>query len=85
MEALALEVCVVAPRVAGIPELVNDSCGMLFTPSDWNQLADAISSLADDPELRQRMGANGRRRVEQIFDIERAVEPLVERFSGARP
>ena len=37
MEALACKVPVVAPSVAGIPELVvHNETGLLFTPSDWN-------------------------------------------------
>jgi glycosyltransferase involved in cell wall biosynthesis len=46
MEAMALGVPVVASRVAGIPELVTSGLnGMLFDPSDWAALMDAIDLL----------------------------------------
>ena len=83
MEAMALGVPVVATRVAGIPELVRDGeTGLLFDPADWQGLADAIASLAVDPERRARLAAAGRRKIEEEFAIERAVSPLRALFDG---
>ena len=43
MEAMASSVAVVAPWIAGIPELVvHEQCGLLYAPARWDQLADAI-------------------------------------------
>ena len=85
MEALALDVPVVAPHVAGIPELVvHDETGLLYRPADWDDLAAQLIRLANDPELRRRLADNGRRRVEEEFEIGRAVEPLHRRFERLR-
>jgi colanic acid/amylovoran biosynthesis glycosyltransferase len=82
MEAMALGLPVIASRVAGIPELVtDDQHGLLFCPTDWNELAEKIDQLIADPELRQRLGQAGRSRVELAFEINRAIEPLAIRFS----
>ena len=81
MEALALEVPVIAPCVAGIPELVDDTCGLLFAPGDWDQLANALGQMLQDPQRRLRMGKEGRQRIEAEFDVRRAVEPLLSRFA----
>ena len=82
MEAMALGVPVVATRVAGIPELVRDGdTGLLFDPADWDGLADAIARLADDPALRARLAAAGKRRIADEFAIERAVAPLPALFA----
>ncbi len=81
VEAMALGVPVIAPRLAGIPELVLDGqSGLLFTPAHWPELSQAMVRLAGDPEERSRLGKEGRRRVEAEFDIERAVEPLWQRL-----
>jgi glycosyltransferase involved in cell wall biosynthesis len=57
MEALALGVPVVATRVGGIPELVDDGAsGLLVDPGDPDGLAAAILTLTD-PELRARLAA----------------------------
>lgn len=77
MEALGLNVPVIAPRVAGIPELVEDGvAGLLFAPADWNALAGCLSRLLADPQLRARLAQAGRERVRAEFDADRACIPL---------
>ena len=78
MEALALGVPVVAPCVAGIPELVEHGVsGLTFPPGDWSKLAAALKQMLADPELRQRLAAEGKRRVEAEFFVERSINPLL--------
>lgn len=56
MEALALGRPVVATRVGGIPELVDDGVeGLLVPPDDPRALADAVLRVADDEGLRERL------------------------------
>lgn len=81
MEAMAVGTPVIAPRLAGIPELVEDGCGLLYAPAHRAELAERMTRLLRDPELRARLGEAGRQRVLEEFVVERAVEPLVERFS----
>jgi colanic acid/amylovoran biosynthesis glycosyltransferase len=86
MEAMAHGIPVVAPGLGGIPELVrHERVGLLFEPGDWAGLARALARMATDPELRERMGKRGRERVEAHHDVERAVEPLFERFAARSP
>jgi colanic acid/amylovoran biosynthesis glycosyltransferase len=86
MEAMAMGLPVIAPRVAGVPELVDEGrSGLLFDPADWKGLADRIRTLVGDARLRHRMGAWGQHRVGVEFDIDRAVEPLVEAFERCMP
>lgn len=84
MEALAMQVPVVAPAITGIPELViHQQTGLLFTAGRWDELGDCIAALGADPALRAALGARGRERVLAEFDADRAAEPLVALFSGA--
>jgi glycosyltransferase involved in cell wall biosynthesis len=86
MEAMAMGVPVIAPDVAGIPELVqHGESGLLFTAGDWDQLAERMSALGNDPALRARLALAARRRIEGQFDIADAVLPLLERLVGAAP
>lgn len=82
MEAMAVGTAVIAPRLAGIPELVEEGCGLLYTPAHRSELAERMVRLLRDPDLRARLGEAGQRRVMEEFVVERAVEPLVERFSN---
>ena len=84
MEALAMEVPVIAPRVAGIPELVEHGVsGLLFAPGHWNELGEQLERLLGDEALRRRLALEGKRRVEAEFDIHRAIEPLLARFGAS--
>lgn len=81
MEALALGKPVIATRVAGIPELVRDGeTGLLFTPSDWNELAAHIRALATDDALRSSLGSNGPRRIAEEFDVRKSAAQLAALF-----
>ena len=82
MEAMALRLPVIAPRLAGIPELVTDEQhGLLFCPSDWDDLAEKMMRLSTDPILRAGLGQAGRAKIEAEFETYHAVKPLVALFS----
>lgn len=82
IEAMALGKPVVASRIAGIPELVNDGVnGLLFTPSDWSELQACLRRVLRDPTLRTRLGRAGRDTVTARFRIEDAAKRLERHFS----
>lgn len=86
MEAMALGVPIVASRVAGVPELVADGEeGLLFRPSDWNDLRDCMARLLTDGALRGRLRAAALEKIEREYAIERAVEPLIFQLTGRIP
>lgn len=61
LEAMASGAAVAASRRAALPEVVGES-GLLFDPTDVGAIAEALSSLMNDPAIRQRLGAKGRER-----------------------
>jgi glycosyltransferase involved in cell wall biosynthesis len=70
LEAMAAGLPVVASSVGGIPELVLEGeTGFLVPPGDPQRLAGAIERLLDDPPLRRRLGAAGRTRVQERFNL----------------
>ena len=74
LEAMVMAKPVVTTNVVGNPELVVDGItGFLVPPRDPQALADRILTLLKDENLRKRMGAAGRRRVEEKFTIEKMV------------
>jgi colanic acid/amylovoran biosynthesis glycosyltransferase len=86
MEALSLGVSVIASRVAGIPELVEEGqTGLLFAPSNWEELTQALDRLASDSALRAQLGAAGPARVEKEFDIRTSALRLRCLFQGGDP
>ncbi len=78
-EAMALERAVVATRVGGIPEIVEDGVsGVLVPAASPEDLGDAILALLKDPERRRELGLAGRARVEQHFRF----ETMMRRYEG---
>ena len=68
MEAMASRIPVIASRVAGISELVEDGVsGFLVPPGDTDSLTDRRDRLLSDPALCGQMGEVGRAKVEAEF------------------
>jgi len=81
-EAMASGLPVVATNVGGIPELVVDGkTGLLVPPGDATSLADALSRLIDDPDLRYRLGVEGYHRISTYFRWEDKVSKLEQVYS----
>jgi sugar transferase (PEP-CTERM/EpsH1 system associated) len=72
LEAMSAGLPVIAMRVGGNPEIVEDGrSGWLLAPGDVEALADRLEQLAGSPEIRQRVGDAGRRRVFEHFTLAR--------------
>lgn len=77
LEAMAMEVPVVATAVGGIPEAVVDGeTGRLVPPGEAGPLAAAAADLLSDPRERRAMGGAARRRVTERFSTERMLGEL---------
>jgi glycosyltransferase involved in cell wall biosynthesis len=82
LEAMAAGLPVVSSRVGGVPELVVDGeTGILVRPGDASALAAALSGLIADPAKRRSLGAAGRARAEERFDLEPFRRAHVELYS----
>jgi colanic acid/amylovoran biosynthesis glycosyltransferase len=82
MEAMATGRPVLTTRIAGIPELVQDGqTGLLVSPGSAAELTAALARLADDAELRERLGQAGRRWVEAEFDARKNAAQLADLFA----
>lgn len=74
VNAMALRRPVVATNVGGLPEIVKDGeTGVLVPPGEAKTMAGAVSELLDDPERMDHMGRLGRRRAENLFDLDRQI------------
>lgn len=75
IEALGAALPCVASRTGGLPEVARDEVeALLVPPGDAGALRAAVGRLLGDPALGARLGAAGRRRVEERFTVARMVE-----------
>jgi glycosyltransferase involved in cell wall biosynthesis len=87
LEAAAVGLPVVATRVGGVAEVVEDGVsGFLVPPGDPTALAQAMEKIeALTPEQRRAMGARGRALVEQRYSTGSVVDMWERLYSGLLP
>jgi glycosyltransferase involved in cell wall biosynthesis len=91
LEAMALQVPVVATRIAGVPRLVVDGLnGLLVEPGHIAGLAAAVRRIAADSDLRARLACAGRATIEEGYSfavrmqkIRRMYDDLCDRHESA--
>ena len=82
-QAMAAGLPVVASRIGGIPETVEDGvCGILVEPGDSGQLADALIMLGKDGNLRKKFGEAGRLKACNEFDSHVVASKTVNYYSS---
>lgn len=82
MEAFALGRPAIATYIAGIPELIDEQCGWVVPAGSIERLTQALEQcLSEHPDKLQAMGIEGRKRIEQMHDINLLGEQLKQAFS----
>lgn len=83
LEAMACEVPVVASRVGGIPEEVNDrETGRLFAAGSWQGLGECLLEILENPTRSALMGTAARKRVEDHFSLRGFVKEYEALFAS---
>jgi glycosyltransferase involved in cell wall biosynthesis len=84
IEAMAHGRPVVGTSVGGLAELVVDGeTGILVPPRDVTRLREALLRLLGDPDLRRRMGAAARARIEELCSWETVAPQVLETYRRA--
>lgn len=80
-EGMAMGLAVIASRIGGLPDLIeNDISGLLVPPGDAEALAGAMSKLAASPLLIHDLARAGRLRVVSSFDINSTADGIEQRL-----
>ncbi|WP_051261365.1 glycosyltransferase [Desulfovibrio inopinatus] len=82
MEAMAMGVACLSTRVAGIPELIDETSGLLVWPGDEAGLAEALARLLRGPDLRSRLATGARQVIINHYDIETNLDRLAALFAN---
>ncbi len=77
IEALAAGRAVVSTRVGGVPDVIDEGeTGFMVRAGDTHAIAERLAILKNDPELRARMGSEGRRRVLERYAVPRLIDDV---------
>jgi glycosyltransferase involved in cell wall biosynthesis len=80
VEAQSCALPVIVSNVGGLPEVVKDGyTGIVVKVGDIEGFSTALNKLGKDLDLRKELGANGRKRVERLYDWSKNVD-LMERI-----
>lgn len=81
LEAGLAELPVVATRVGGIPDIIEDGKhGILIDPASPQQLANAIIKLSQNKDMREKMGKELHQRVMQNFSLSSMLQKTIEAY-----
>ncbi len=81
VEAAATGIPSIASDLPGVRTVVRDGdTGLLVPPNDQNELAEAITLLLEQEELRSRFGLSARKHAEQRFDWEPLIDKLEQTY-----
>ena len=84
LEAMASGLAVVGSDVAAIPTAIEHRVtGLLVEPGDVQGLANAISELSKDADLRAALGANARSRVQSRFGLDECTDRFLSILEAA--
>jgi len=79
-EAMSCAVPVISTRGGALPEVVGDA-GIMVQPGSTKELVDNIRYLIDNPDVAEKIGQKGYKRVHQEFTWKKAAERVVEVYS----
>lgn len=82
LEAMSSALPVLTTDCAWVPRLVEDGAGIVVPVGDAEAFAAALAKLADNPALRQRMGATGRQQVLERHTWPASTEKLKQLYDG---
>ncbi|MFH2030674.1 MAG: glycosyltransferase family 4 protein [Bacteroidota bacterium] len=79
MEAMAMELPVIASDITGLPEIIeNGKNGFLFPPFNIKALSDKIIELYQNPELTKEFGKKARNTIIEKFNLTKNVSHFIE-------
>ena len=64
---------VIASNVGGVPEIITNENGILFTAGKVDQLTNGLITLISDADLRHRLGNNGKKIVTSNYSLDQEI------------
>ena len=82
MEAMSYGLPVISTDTGGIPELLDNNCGVMIREKDPKAIAEAMEKIMNDREYYRMLGQRGRHKVETEFNVLEVSRVLLEYFNN---
>lgn len=83
LEAMSLEIPIIATKIRGTKELLADGAGLLYQAGDIEGLKDAMEYIIDNPVDAHEMGRGGRKQIMEKFELSRIIRMHEELYFRA--
>ncbi|WP_313808413.1 GT4 family glycosyltransferase PelF [Flavobacterium sp.] len=80
LESMSCGIPVVATDVGGVTEALDENCGFICKPKDFEDIGNKVIQLLQNKELREKMGVNARRKVVENFTIGKFIKEYEEAY-----
>lgn len=80
LESMSCGIPVVATDVGGVTEALDENCGFICKPKDFEDIGNKVIELLKNEDLRKRMGHNARRKIEENFTIGKFIKEYEEAY-----
>lgn len=84
LEAMACGKPIVTTNIGGIPDVITRECGFLVEQKNPKKLAEKIDYLLSNKKVRDKMGINGRKRIEANFKWSREGKKIIDIYQNIR-
>lgn len=75
LEAMNAELPIIATRVGGIPEMIEDNTnGLLISPADPDEITDAVTKLLKNPSLAYQLSQKAKQSLNEKFNFKKMIE-----------
>jgi L-malate glycosyltransferase len=81
LEAMSMGKPIIATRVGGIPEAIDDNVNGLLVEPDVDEITEKIKYLMENPSVAIALGGNAKNKADSTFTWERTAEKFIEIFS----
>ncbi len=78
VEAMGTGLACIATKVGGVPDYLDESCGILIEPGNEKMLTEKIIYLLSKPDEAKRLGRKARERIFKHYDLEKNIEKEID-------
>lgn len=82
LEAMAMEIPVIASNIRGSKEAVDEAVGFLYEVGNIEQLASCLRKVIDNQNLARTMGFNGRCRVAMKYSLDKVISKQIDKYKS---